>query len=111
MISYPLSISPDKGLTVTTDDTREQILALIDCRFWERPMFTDFGVVDLTFDNLDPATIANYLAQMKVAIDYWIGTDCTVSLDSSSTDLEAGVLSVSIQVPDQVGPFIFTYSI
>jgi hypothetical protein len=111
MISYPLSISPDKGLTVTQDDTREQILALIDCRFWERPMFTDFGVIDLTFDNLDPDTISLYLAQMKMAIDYWISTNCTVSLDSDSTNLELGTLVISIQVPDQPTPFLFSYSL
>lgn len=111
MISYPLSVSPDKGLTLASDDTREQILALIDCRFWERPMFTDFGVPDLTFDTLDPSTIATYLAQMKIAIDYWVATDCTVSLDESSTDLENGVLSILIQVPDSPGPYQFQYQI
>lgn len=111
MIGYPLSISPDKGLTPASDDIREQILALIDCRFWERAMLPDFGVVDLTFDSLDPGTIASYLAQMKIAIDYWVATDCAVVLDSTSTDLEGGVISFSISVPDSPGPYLFTYNL
>jgi len=111
MIGYPLSISPDKGLTIAADDVREQILALIDCRFWERPMFQDFGVADLTFDNLDPGTIASYLARMKIAIDYWIATDCTVALDPTSTDMEGGVISFSISVPESPGPYLFTYNL
>ena len=111
MISYPISVSPDGGLSVAQDDVREQILALIDTRFWERSMFTDFGVPDLTFDSLDPGAIAAYLAQMKIAIDYWVAVDCTVALDSTSTDLEAGVICFSISVPEQPGPFLFTYSL
>jgi hypothetical protein len=111
VISYPLSISPDKGLTVAADDVREQILALIDCRFWERAMFTNFGVPDLTFDTLDPGTIAAYLAQLKIAIDYWVAIDCTVTLESTSTDLEYGVICFSISVPEQPGPYLFTYNL
>jgi hypothetical protein len=111
MISYPLSVSPNGGLSVATDDTREQILALIDCRFWERAVFTDFGVADLTFDSLDPGTIANYLAQLKIAIDYWVATDCTVSLESTPADLESGLIQFSIQVPNEPGPYLFTYAL
>jgi hypothetical protein len=111
MIGYPLSVSPDQGLSLAVDPIRDQILALIDCRFWERSMFTDFGVPDLTFDNLDPGTIATYLAQLKIAIDYWVATDCTVALESTSTDLEAGVIGFSISVPESPGPFLFSYAL
>jgi hypothetical protein len=74
-------------------------------------MLTDFGVVDLTFDNLTPDTIGLYLAQLKIAIDYWITTDSTVELLGSETDLESGILSLSVTVPNEPKPFLFTYSL
>lgn len=111
MISYPISVSPDGGLSLAIDPIQEQILALIDCRFWERSMLTDFGVPDLTFDALDTDTIATYLAQLKIAIDYWVATDCTVELSSESTDLERGHICFSISVPESPGPYLFNYTL
>ena len=72
-------------------------------------MFTDFGVVDLTFDSTDPDTVALYLARLKVAIDYWIATDCTIENQTTTEDLELGVLSILITVPNSPGPYLFRF--
>ena len=71
-------------------------------------MFADFGVPDITFDATDPANLSSYLARLKVAIDYWVATDCTVTNLTDNRGLEDGGITISVEIPNQPGPYLFT---
>lgn len=107
MLDYPLSISPDGGLSISENETYTQIRALLDCLFYERVMLPDFGTDLPVFDPLDPGTVGLITLRLQLALDYWVGGGILV--EPIEVDIERGVLSFSIQHPSLLTPYLFTY--
>ena len=107
MLDYPLSISPDGGLSISENQTFTQIRTLLDCLFYERVMLPDFGIDLPVFDPLDPGTVGVMTLRLQLALDYWVGGG--ISVEPIDTDFERGGLSFSIRHPSLLTPYLFRY--
>lgn len=108
MLGYPISISPDGSLSESGDDTRDMILSLLDCLFYERVLLPDFGVSIPVFDPADSGSMGTLIVQLQLAIDYWIGGGVQVLPGGfSDGSPELGTLEVTIVYPGQLTPFTY----
>lgn len=94
MIGYPITPSPNGGITISDDPERDKILALLKCRFWERCLVPGFGVPDFLFEPIGSADVGQIVLAYQIALDYWIGDDITV--ESIPIDPEEGVIQLQI---------------
>lgn len=106
MIGYPLTPSPNGGLTLSDDPERDKILALIKTRFWERTMIPGFGVPNFLFDPIGSADVGQIILAYQIAMDYWIGDGITVEL--VPTDPEDGALQLLITYGDGTGRILWS---
>ena len=98
MPSYPLTVSIDGGLTISTDEIGEQILSLVDCQYFERAMFVDFGFPMTAFDPIGSEDLGLQILQVQLEINTWIGENILV--ENVSTNIDDGTVEVSISHQD-----------
>ena len=105
MISYPISVSPVGGLTLSTDPERDKILAILKTRYWERCMIPSFGTIDPTFDPVDANSLGDLILGLQIALDYWIGDGITV--EGIPIDPETGTVQILIRYGNGTGQILW----
>ena len=94
MISYPLTVGLDRGLSISTDEIGEQILALIDTSYFERSLFPDFGCPLIPFEATTPESLGLSILQTSLEVQSWVTDKATV--EDITTDIEEGTIAVKI---------------
>lgn len=93
---------------MSEDETRDQIMALLDCLFFERVLLPDFGVEIPVFDPADSSSLGTLIARLQLAIEYWIGSGIQVTPSGfSDSSPEMGAMEIQIQYPGSVGGFTY----
>lgn len=102
MLAYPITLSPIGGLQLSDDPLRDRILTLLECRYWERVMLPDYGNPLFPFDPVS-GSIGEFVAQLELAIGYWIGDQIRVEVLSNNADLEDGSIQVAVYYGESGG--------
>lgn len=100
MPAYPLALSNDGGLAISTDNDRDNVIALLSTNFYERCMFPNYGLPLYAFDPVSSQDAHNYLLAIQLAIDVWHDFLATVSVDLEQ--LDSGTLNIWIQLGNQL---------
>ncbi len=102
MPQYPISISADGGLSISSDPDVDNVLALIDTRYFERCMFPNYGVAIEEFDTVSSQGLGLFLATLKLSLELWHDFVTEVSVDSEQ--LENGLLGLRLEIQNRTEP-------
>lgn len=94
MINYPVAISSDGGLAISTDSDISNVIALLDTLYYERAIFTNYGISAQVFDPVSQSDLSVLLLSLRLALSLWHSFVSDVQLDAGMSD--DGVLQLSI---------------
>lgn len=100
MIAYPISISSDGGLSISSDPNVDNVRALLDTSFYERCMFPNYGVNLNPFDPVSYQDLNILLLSLNLAVKLW--HDFATNISLVSDDLENGNLQILLEVDGDV---------
>lgn len=93
-LAYPLEIvNGTLKLAEDEDVVEQQIISVIETRPFERVMRADYGLIDSTFDTIDPAAID---AKISEAITEQVGGISDISVQGRWANGENGVYNIQI---------------